>query len=500
MPKHGAPPTSQNYLQNMFLKSIRTAGEITKSAKEYNSKMLKRAAAFLLLITISMVPLQNVSAQSSAPIYIVQSGDTLSYIASRFNVSVNDLIEANPSVDPNFLSEGEQIVIPGLEGVTGILQTEIIPLGDTLRSLSRRTQVSDSQLTQLNRLVSPTELYVGASMILPVQEGQTDLKTRLSADTGSSLLELAVTQGDDPWELASINKLDGTWDTLPNDILYSLSGNGENATGLPSAFINASLEPLPMVQGGTEVVQVQMQDGFTISGTLVDKPLHFFPLSNEQVALQGIHALLDPGVYPLRLEATGADGSRQSFEQMVLVTPGNYYSEELYVPPDTIDPTVTQPEDAELLSITSVTTGTKYWNGLFTAPSVYPDQFTSRYGTRRIYHGVGTNLTIQGFHTGLDFAGGEGLSIFAPAPGRVVFAGPLIVRGNATIIDHGWGVYSGFWHQSKIMVAVGDLVEQGQVIGLVGGTGRVTGAHLHWEVWVNGVQVNPLDWLDQVFP
>jgi murein DD-endopeptidase MepM/ murein hydrolase activator NlpD len=92
------------------------------------------------------------------------------------------------------------------------------------------------------------------------------------------------------------------------------------------------------------------------------------------------------------------------------------------------------------------------------------------------------------------------LQIFAPAAGRIVFAAPLTVRGNATIIDHGLGVYSGFWHQSEILVQVGDMVEQGQVIGLVGGTGRATGAHLHWEVWVNGVQVNPLDWLYQAYP
>ncbi len=97
-------------------------------------------------------------------------------------------------------------------------------------------------------------------------------------------------------------------------------------------------------------------------------------------------------------------------------------------------------------------------------------------------------LEIPGFHSGLYFCGGEGLQIFAPAAGKVVFAAPLTVRGNATIIDHGWGVYSGFWHQSQLFVNVGDMVEPGQVIGLVGGQ-RVTGPHLHWEVWVNGIQV-----------
>jgi murein DD-endopeptidase MepM/ murein hydrolase activator NlpD len=93
-----------------------------------------------------------------------------------------------------------------------------------------------------------------------------------------------------------------------------------------------------------------------------------------------------------------------------------------------------------------------------------------------------------------------GLAITAPAAGVVVFAGPWTVRGNATIIDHGWGVYSGFWHQSAIQVVVGKWWSLGDVIGLVGGTGRVTGAHLHWELWVNGVQVDPLDWLNQTYP
>ncbi|HZM21913.1 MAG TPA: M23 family metallopeptidase, partial [Anaerolineales bacterium] len=154
----------------------------------------------------------------------------------------------------------------------------------------------------------------------------------------------------------------------------------------------------------------------------------------------------------------------------------------------------------QIISITNPSTPTRFWNGVFSSPAVYANQFTSRFGTRRTYHGIGTDLVVEGFHAGLDFAGGEGLQIFAPAPGRIVFAAPLTVRGNATVIDHGWGVYSGIWHQSEILVNVGDVVEQGQVIGLVGGTGRVTGAHLHWEIWVNGVQVNPMDWLNQAYP
>jgi len=444
---------------------------------------------------------QPAAAQAGGPVYIVQPGDTLSFIASRFNVTVNDLMAANPTLDPNLLAQGQQIVIPGLEGVTGVLETEIISFGDSLRSLSRRTQVADEQLKKLNRLVSPTELYVGVGLIVPVQEEQNRLTARMTPAAGESLLELAIKQGSDPWTLAAINKLGGSWDTIQGDILYSpTGGNSGNATGLPSAFLSASIEPLPMVQGGTEVLKVQTQEGVSVSGMLVDMPLHFFQANGEQIALQGVYALLEPGVYPLLMEASLTDGSKQSFEQMVLVTSGNYANEELYVPPETIDPVVSDPENEHIFSITTPATSTRFWSTIFASPAIYPDQFTSRYGTRRIYHGLGTDLVIDGFHTGLDFAGGEGLQIFAPAPGKVVFAAPLTVRGNATIIDHGWGVYSGFWHQSQILVNVEDMVEQGQVIGLVGGTGRVTGAHLHWEVLVNGVQVNPLDWLNQAYP
>lgn len=464
--------------------------------------MLKRTSLFLLVIILISLTVQPASAQQSGPVYIVQSGDTLSFIASRFNVSINDLLGANPSLDPNVLSAGQQIVIPGLEGVSGVLQTEIISFGDSLRSLSRRTQVSDQQLRKLNRLVSPTELYVGISLIIPTETQQSSLNTRMAAAPGESLLELAVKENSDPWTLSSMNKLAGTWDTLPGDVLYSPTGTSEgNATGLPSAFQSVEIRPLPLIQGGTEAIHAQAEAGVALSGTLVDKPLHFFPSNNEQIALQGVDVMLEPGVYPLLMEATRADGSKQSFEQMVLVTSGNYLSEDIILnDASTIDPAVTEPEMQNLIAITAPATPTRFWDGIFTAPAVYPDCFTSRYGTRRTYKVVNTETEIPGFHSGLDFCGGEGLQIFAPAAGKVVFAAPLTVRGNATIIDHGWGVYSGFWHQSQIMVNVGDVVQPGQVIGLVGGTGRVTGPHLHWEVWVNGVQVNPLDWLSQAYP
>jgi murein DD-endopeptidase MepM/ murein hydrolase activator NlpD len=467
--------------------------------------MLKRTLIIFLLISILM-PIQTAYAQDgSGPVYIVQPGDSLSSIASRFSVSLNDLMAANNITDPNQLAAGQQLVIPGLEGVTGTLSTEFINFGDSYRSLIRKTQVPDDLFRKLNRVVSPSEFYVGVSMIVPVQ-GENPNNKRISPGAGESLLEMAVKNNTDVWALADINGLEGTWDGLPNDTLFAPGENSAgSAGGLPSAFLSAEIRDLPIKQGGTGVIKVQTHPDVKLGGVLVDHPLNFF--SNEdgtQIALQGVHALLDPGVYPLRLDATLPDGSVQSYEQFILIVSGNYPDDPLlYVDVATIDPASTEPEQQELINLTSPATPAKYWVGDFISPAIaYAEStyFTSRYGNRRTYIGQGTELRVNGFHTGLDFGGGDGLAITAPANGRVVFAGPWTVRGNATIIDHGWGVYSGFWHQSAIQVQVGQMVNQFDVIGLVGGTGRVTGAHLHWELWVNGVQVDPLDWLIQTYP
>jgi murein DD-endopeptidase MepM/ murein hydrolase activator NlpD len=76
-----------------------------------------------------------------------------------------------------------------------------------------------------------------------------------------------------------------------------------------------------------------------------------------------------------------------------------------------------------------------------------------------------------------------------------VLAEPLQIRGNAVIVDHGRGVMTGYWHLSQIDVTVGQHLDRGDLLGHVGNTGLSTGAHLHWELRVLGVQVDPLQWV-----
>ena len=104
------------------------------------------------------------------------------------------------------------------------------------------------------------------------------------------------------------------------------------------------------------------------------------------------------------------------------------------------------------------------------------------------------------YHYGEDFAGKVGDPIRAANDGTVVIAGFYTIRGGLTGIDHGAGVVSLYFHQSKITVAIGQRVTRGEIIGAVGATGFVTGPHLHWEIRVRGEATDPKQWLGKIFP
>ena len=441
----------------------------------------------------------QVYAQDAAPVYVVQPGDTLFSIALRFGITVDDLIDANQLSDPNQLTAGMELTIPGLAGVSGKLQTETIPLGIDLTGLTRYRNLDLSTILRLNKITSFAEVYAGTNLILPQTDATIYRQPIPAIPQNDSLLGHAASNNANPWELILSNHEPSAAQVLPGETLFISSVEQVPPPNPLAPYVSElDVSPLPLVQGHTFVIRVKTQPQVTIRGTLNGYPLSFFPDGeNAYVALQGIHAFAEPGLAPFTLTASVAGGSEISFEQMMLLQLG-YYAQDppLTVDPSTIDPANTKPEDDLVRQTTTPATAQKYWDGLFRIPVDEPSCIKSWYGNRRSYNGSPYTY----FHTGLDYGYCGGINIYAPAPGVVVFSGPLTVRGNATIIDHGWGIYSGFWHQEKSLVNVGDKVEKGQLIGIIGGTGRATGPHLHWEVWANGVQVEPQEWLDRVFP
>jgi murein DD-endopeptidase MepM/ murein hydrolase activator NlpD len=140
----------------------------------------------------------------------------------------------------------------------------------------------------------------------------------------------------------------------------------------------------------------------------------------------------------------------------------------------------------------------KFWQGAFLRPNQGP--ITSGYGIRRYYNG---EFAKDYYHRGVDYAGAIGSPVVAAAAGRVALVGTVAqgfqLHGNTVGIDHGQGVTSIYLHLSRITVKEGQFVQAGQVIGSVGATGAVTGPHLHWGLYVNGLSVDPVPWRTKGF-
>ena len=111
---------------------------------------------------------------------------------------------------------------------------------------------------------------------------------------------------------------------------------------------------------------------------------------------------------------------------------------------------------------------------------------SSRYGKKRYI-----NNQPRSPHLSLDIAAAEGTKIVSPTKGRVILVGDFFYAGNYIVIDHGYGLLTSYSHLSKILVEENQIVTKGEKIGEVGSTGRVTGPHLHWTVYLSKVRINP---------
>lgn len=453
----------------------------------------------LALLCAALLAVRPAAAQSAGPLYVVQPGDTLFGIARQFGVTLEALQAANPTVNADALPVGQALAIPGFGGAAGLLGTHLVEPGESLDSLAMRVGLARATLVRLNRIVNPSQVYINQPVIVTDQlDAGPALPTGVTVAAGPAdgLLALAAARGLSPWALAAANRLADPGQLRPGAVLV-VPGGETPVKALPAPLLDLELRPLPIEQGHTLVIRVRADRAGQVTGQLGEWPLNFHPTPedpNTQIALLGLYRLAEPNLYPLAVTFQTEAGA-VSFAQALPVRAGQYGSDPpLTVDPATIDPAVVQPELARIMAVVSPATPERLWTGPFVLPSV--GGLRSLYGSLRAYNGG----AYDSFHGGVDFSGGDDRPITAPAPGVVVLAEPLTVRGNAVVLDHGWGVYTGYWHQSQTLVQAGQRVETGQILGYQGATGRVTGPHLHWEVFVGGFQVEPLEWTETTFP
>ena len=270
---------------------------------------------------------------------------------------------------------------------------------------------------------------------------------------------------------------------------------GRNAGSLPTLpsrtpLVRAQFWPWPPAQGQSLVVWLRAREAGDIS---VDFQGKSYPLRAEA----GSYSVIIPiplaapaGPSAMQIRAAGSAWRVQVPIQTGVFTRQN-------IPASAAsgilsDPLKVRAEAARFNALFApITVGVWSTRSRFSLPLKDDHPRTAPFGSQRTY---GTDPAVS-FHTGEDFSALPGTEVYAPADGVVMLAEAVFVRGNAVVIDHGGGVYTGYWHLSELALEAGTRVVQGQLLGKVGSTGLSTGAHLHWEVRVLGVAVDPLQWL-----
>ncbi|WP_282343633.1 peptidoglycan DD-metalloendopeptidase family protein [Pseudomonas sp. PS02288] len=248
------------------------------------------------------------------------------------------------------------------------------------------------------------------------------------------------------------------------------------AEGFVSRLLN---KPVP---GGVAVVPLGEQ-AQAPRASYLGKPVLVVKEDNRWIAIVGIPLTAKPGAQLLRLEGSGRTlafqvGAKHYKEQRITL------KNTRQVNPLAEDLIRIDRELAEQNRAYDNFAARQPSNLLFDKPVDGP--LSSPFGLRRFFNGEERNA-----HSGLDFAVPAGTPIKAPAAGKVTLVGNLFFNGNTVFVDHGQGLISMFCHLSKIDVKVGDEVPRGGVVGRVGSTGRATGPHMHWNVSLNGVRVDP---------
>jgi hypothetical protein len=236
-------------------------------------------------------------------------------------------------------------------------------------------------------------------------------------------------------------------------------------------------------------------DDYADSGAVIAAFGHVFPIytpaPGRRQSLVGIDLDLKPGTYDVAL----ISASRQTLAiQQITLEDARFTTRTLKVDPGFVNPPrAVMPRierEAKLMAdVFASPSPERLWSGAGVRPVPHPAN--SRFGSRSVFNGEPRNA-----HTGTDFLSPAGTPIRAPLAGRVVVAQDLYFSGGAVFIDHGLGLFSQLVHMSKIGATVGQLVEAGDIVGLVGATGRVTGPHLHWGMRLGGQRVDPLALLE----
>jgi len=267
---------------------------------------------------------------------------------------------------------------------------------------------------------------------------------------------------------------------------------------LTAASLQVSHQARSLAQGEAVLLEVNSDIPLErVSAEVFDKEFPLFA-AGDGTSWQGIVAIdlaCRPGSHDVQVKGWKGKAGPPAGEQVyTLKVEGKEFAERRltvdrkYVSPPQAEMERINREAATTKKLFAVTTREKFWEGNFLKP--VPGGVTSPFGRKNFVNGQPRSP-----HSGVDLRGAVGTPVKSPAAGKVILTDDLYFAGNTVMIDHGFGMISYFCHLSEIKVQSGDMVSRGELLGLVGSTGRVTGPHLHWTVKLLGLRVDPLSLL-----
>ena len=473
------------------------------------------------------------STDSALTVHVVQRGENLFRIALKYDLFAEDLAAANGITDSDSIAIGQRLIVP-LSGESQRQSvTHTVSSGETLKSIAAAYEKTIADLMALNGLQSADLIRVGQVLRIEAGAAEADAEPETAAPTesqstpvptsgahatvrhsfsrygepvgnfihtvqsGETLSAIGLRYNQTIDALAKANNLrDPSLLNIGQRLIVPGIQLPRLTLELPEIVTAFSIDPLIFEAGRSGRIELITSEPVTVDGQFLGRELRLIERDGglRHSILLGIPMFTEKNVYPLSFELMDQASQQYAVAAAVQVMSGGYGRQTLTIDDsDLLAPAVEEEETALLTSLTERFTPLRYWAQSLSLPAAAP--INAVFGTLRSYNGS----PFDRYHGGVDFAGAPGTAVLAAADGMVVMVDRLQIRGNTTLIDHGWGLYTLYAHQDETLIEAGAEVTSGQMIGTIGSTGRSTGPHLHWETWLNGVNIDPMQWVQESF-
>ena len=245
-------------------------------------------------------------------------------------------------------------------------------------------------------------------------------------------------------------------------------------------------------QGKVVTVNLLSAEGIAkANASFLNRQFNLYKKGDDFQGIVGVPTDQKPGFYDLKLIITRGDGSEETINREMKVWATKFPFSRYWLKPSKkklMTRKLINNEWAEIEKSLLVENSEQLWRGKFSWPA--KARISQAFGHRQIINGK-----RSGNHRGVDIAVPMGTEIKAPNRGKVVFARKLKAFGGTMVLDHGQGIHTLYFHLSKFIAEVGDMVKLGDVLALSGNSGISSGPHLHWGMSVHNLRVDPMQWV-----